>query len=62
MPLTETYKKTYTTYSGCDILATFNGISIGELQGITYSISREKSPVYTMGSAEPRSFSRGKRG
>lgn len=43
MALTETYKKTYTTYSGCDILATFNGISIGELQGITYSISREKA-------------------
>nr|DAV25223.1 MAG TPA: Protein of unknown function (DUF2597) [Caudoviricetes sp.] len=58
----EQYTKTYSTFSGCDIVATFNGKVIGELQAITYSISREKAPVYTMGSAEPRSFSRGKRG
>lgn len=57
-----TYTKTYTTFSGCDIVAAFNGNIIGELQAITYSISREKAPIYTMGSAEPRSFSRGKRG
>lgn len=56
------YTRTYTTFSGCDIVATFNGKVVGELQAITYSISREKAPVYTMGSAEPRSFSRGKRG
>lgn len=62
MALTETYTKTYTTFSGCDIVAAFNGKVVGELQGITYSVSREKAPVYTMGSAEPRSFSRGKRG
>lgn len=59
---TEQYTKTYTTFSGCDIVAAFNGKVVGELQGITYSVSREKAPVYTMGSAEPRSFSRGKRG
>lgn len=58
----EEFKKTYTSFSGCDILASFNGIQIGELQAITYSVSREKAPIYTMGSAEPRSFSRGKRG
>lgn len=58
----EEYTKTYSTYSGCDIVATFNGKVLGELQAITYSISREKAPVYTMGSPEPRSFSRGKRG
>ena len=56
------YTQTYTTFSGCDIVATFGDRIIGELQAITYSISREKAPVYTMGSAEPRSFSRGKRG
>jgi hypothetical protein len=60
--MVEDYTKTYTTFSGCDIVATFNGKVIGELQAITYSISREKAPIYTMGSAEPRSFSRGKRG
>ena len=62
MALTEEYTKTYTSFSGCDITAAFNGKIIGELQGITYSVSREKAPIYTMGSAEPRSFSRGKRG
>lgn len=56
------YTKTYTTFSGCDIVATFGNQVIGELQAITYSVSREKAPVYTFGSAEPRSFSRGKRG
>jgi len=35
---------------------------IGELQGLSYTIQREKAPIYTMGSADPRSFSRGKRG
>jgi hypothetical protein len=56
------YSRTYTTFSGADIIATFNGRIIGELQAITYSVTREKGPVYTMGSADPRSFSRGKRG
>lgn len=60
--LAQEYTKTYTSFSGCDIVASFNGKVIGELQGITYSVSREKAPIYTMGSAEPRSFSRGKRG
>jgi hypothetical protein len=62
MAQVEDYTKTYTAFSGCDIVATFNGKVVGELQAITYSVSREKAPVYTMGSAEPRSFSRGKRG
>jgi len=56
------YTRTYTSFSGADIVASFNGVIIGELQAITYSVSREKAPIYTMGSAEPRSFSRGKRG
>lgn len=60
--MVEKYTKTYTSFSGCDIIPTFNGKAIGEVQAISYSISREKAPIYTMGSAEPRSFSRGKRG
>ena len=56
------YTRTYTSFSGCDIVATFQNKILGELQAITYSVSREKAPIYTMGSAEPRSFSRGKRG
>lgn len=57
-----TYTKTYTSFSGCDMTASFNGAIIGELQAVSYSIQRETAPIYTMGSAEPRSFSRGKRG
>ena len=56
------YTRTYTSFSGADIVATFNGRIIGELQAITYSVTREKAPIYTMGSPDPRSFSRGKRG
>lgn len=56
------YTKTYTSFSGCDIVCTFGSTTIGELQAITYHVQREKAPIYTMGSAEPRSFSRGKRG
>ena len=41
----EQYTKTYTTFGGSDIVATFNGKVIGELQAITYSITREKVPV-----------------
>ncbi len=58
----EQYTKTYTTFSGADIVATFNGTPIGSLAGITWSVTREKAPVFTMGSPNPRSFSRGKRG
>lgn len=56
------YTRTYTTFSGCDIVVSFGDTVIGELQAISYSVSREKAPVYTMGNADPRSFSRGKRG
>jgi len=56
------YTETYTSFSGADIVAQFNGQTIGTIAGITWSISREKAAVYTLGSANPRSFSRGKRG
>lgn len=39
------YTKTFSSFSGADIVASFNGQVIGELQSITYSISREKSPI-----------------
>jgi hypothetical protein len=39
------YTKTYTTFGGCDIVPTFNGKVIGEIQAITYSLTREKVPV-----------------
>lgn len=53
--------KTFNSFSGIDITAVFNGTSIGTLQAISYSINREKAAIYTMGRANPRAFSRGKR-
>ena len=40
-----TYKDTYTTFSGCDIVCSFGSHIIGEIQGISYSVTREKAPV-----------------
>lgn len=60
--LTSRYNANYTSFSGADIVATINDRVIGELQAISYSVTREKTPIYTMGSPDPRSFSRGKRG
>lgn len=62
MSANESYTRTFTSFSGADIVATFGSRFIGELQAIQYSVTREKAPIYTMGSADPRSFSRGKRG
>ena len=50
----------YNSFSGIDIKGVFANQVIAELQAISYSITREKAPLYTMGSADPRSFSRGK--
>lgn len=58
----QTYSNTYTTFSGADIVCSFDNVTIGALSGITWSVTREKAPIYTMGSPNPRSFSRGKRG
>lgn len=59
---TSRYSKTFTSFSGSDIVATFGGKTIGELQSITYSVTREKAPIYVMGDPNAKSFSRGKRG
>jgi len=56
------FAKGYNSFSGIDIKGVFANTVIAELQAISYSITREKAPLYTMGSADPRSFSRGKRG
>ena len=60
--MSERYTAHYTTFSGADIVPTINDKVIGTMQAITYSVTREKVPVYSMGSPDPRSFSRGKRG
>lgn len=35
------YARTYTTFSGCDIVTTFGNVVIGALQAITYHVQRE---------------------
>ena len=59
---TSVQTSTFNSFSGVDITPIFQGKAIGEIQAISYSIQREKAPVYTMGKADPRSFARGKRG
>lgn len=56
------YKQTFNSFSGVDMQVTCGGYLIAEIQGLSYTVTREKAPLYTMGSADPRSFSRGKRG
>ena len=50
---------TLTSFSGSDLMVSFANQTIGELQQIAWSIEREKNPVFTLGSADARSFSRG---
>lgn len=52
----------YTSFSGVDIRAVVAGEPIGSLQAVSYAVQREKAPIYVMGSVDPLSFSRGKRG
>lgn len=56
---TSQFTRTYTAFSGCDVKAVFHNQVVAEIQGISYSVTREKAPVYTMGNADPRAFSRG---
>ena len=56
------FSRTYNSFSGVDIHAVFGGHTILEIQGISFTVSREKAPIYTMGHANPRAFCRGKRG
>src|ERR1044072_1318473 len=56
------YSRSYNSFSGIDIKAVFANKTMTEIHAISYSITREKAPIYTMGSPDARSFSRGKRG
>ncbi len=56
------FSKTYNSFSGVDVHAVFGGNVVLEIQGLSFTISREKAPIYTMGNPDPRAFSRGKRG
>lgn len=56
------FMKSLSSFSGADLIVTFGPRPIAELQSISWAVQREKAPVYTLGSPDPRSFSRGKRG
>lgn len=60
--ITSPYVKTQTSFSGADILLVAANILIGNASGISYSITREKAPIFVLGSPSPQSFSRNKRG
>lgn len=52
----------YNSFGGSDITAVIGNTMLGTLQAISYSVTREKGPIYTMrGSADPLAFARGKR-
>lgn len=59
---TAKHTRTYNSITGVDCEVTMAGRQIGTLQGISYTVTREKGPNYSMGSANARTFSRGKRG
>ena len=61
-PITSQTALSYNSFSGSDIRACIGKLDFAEIQAISYSVTREKAPVYTMGSPDPRSFSRNKRG
>ncbi len=54
--------QSYNSFSGSDIRAVIGQFQFAELQAVSYSVTREKAPIYTMGSADVRAFSRNKRG
>ncbi len=60
--MSEQYRRVYNSFSGVDMTVLAENHLIAEIQGLSYTVTREKAPLYTMGSADPRSFSRGKRG
>lgn len=59
---TSVLNKGYTSFGGVDMKAvTETGDVLATLQALSYSVTREKAQIWTLGSADPRSTSRGKR-
>lgn len=56
------FREAYSSLSGIDIKAVIGGVAFANLQAISFSITREKAPWYSMGSPSPRGYARGKRG
>ena len=60
--ITSPYVRTQTSLSGADVNLVLGNILMGNAAGLSYSITREKAPVFALGSPSPQSFSRNKRG
>ena len=45
----EEYTRTFTSFSGADINLVIGNVILMEAQGISYSVTREKAPIYTLG-------------
>lgn len=58
----QSLSKSYLSFTGTDIYLVFQDVIIATAQGISYSITRQKAPIYTMGSPDLRSIARSKRG
>jgi len=58
----DTLTQTYNAHAGTDIIATLNGVVLGNLNGLSFSTTREKAPIYTLGNVDAVAFGRGKRG
>lgn len=54
--------RSYNSFAGSDIKAVIGTKQFAEIQAVSYSVTREKAPIYTMGSPDPRAFARNKRG
>lgn len=51
----------YRAISGSEIRAVFGNVKFGELQMIKYTTSRQRAPIYTLGSPNARAMARGVR-
>lgn len=51
----------YTSFSGSDIRVVIDGVSVGQIQAVSYAVQREKAPIHTLGHVDAISFARGKR-
>jgi len=61
-PLESSIAQSYNSFAGADYRCCIGPFQFAELQAISYSVTREKAPIYTMGSPDPRAYSRNKRG
>lgn len=60
--VTSPWVKQMTSFSGTDINLVVGNMLLGNGGGVSYSITREKAPIFTLGSPSAQSYARGKRG